>query len=103
MTDPRKGSEEVVAQTGGSEEDITYQIRNAWRIRTNISTLPRWTQVQNAAIEQARASLRGADPETMSWILRELLLTLRCHQCERKLTDKCNFSICIRGLLSGVE
>ena len=84
-------------------KESIHEIRNAWRFQTHISTLPRWSQVQNAAIEQARASLQGADPETMNWILRELLLTLRCHQCERKLTDQCNFSVCIRGLLSGVK
>ena len=88
---------------GEAEEGTVYQIRSAWKIRTHTSTLPRWSQVQIAAIEHARANLRGADTETMNWIIRELLLTLRCHQCERRLTDQCHFNICIRGLMSGVE
>jgi ribosomal protein L44E len=76
-------------------------IRNSWKKKYKISTLPAWAQVQNKIIQQCKENLPEIDEETKKKITRELLLTLRCHSCERARSDACHFSICIRGLLSG--
>ena len=53
-------------------------------------------------VQMAENALPDVDVRTRAWIVRELLLTMRCYQCERRLNNECHFSICIRGLLSGV-
>jgi hypothetical protein len=86
-------------KTGDLEE--IKSIRNSWKKKYKMSTLPAWAQVQNKIIQQCKESLPDIDEETKKKITRELLLTLRCHSCERARSDACHFSICIRGLLSG--
>jgi ribosomal protein L44E len=83
------------------ELDEIKNIRNSWRRKYKVSTLPAWAQVQNKIIQQCKENLPDVDEETKKKITRELLLTLRCHSCERARSDACNFSVCIRGLLSG--
>lgn len=86
-----------------SEEDkkIVDEIRGSWDYKTHISTVPAWGQSQNKIIQQCKSNLPDIDEETMKKITRELLFTLRCHSCERARSDECNFSVCIRGLMSG--
>ena len=68
-----------------------------------ISTLPRWAQIERKSIAMSLANLDDElDLETRNFIARELLLTLRCYNCERRRSDVCHFSVCIRGLMSGV-
>ncbi len=76
-------------------------IRNSWKRQYKVSTLPAWAQVQNNIIQQCKENLPDVDEETKKKITRELLLTLRCHSCERARSDASHFSVCIRGLLSG--
>lgn len=83
------------------KEQELKDIRNSWKKKYKISTLPSWAQVQNKIIQQCKENLPDIDEETKKKITRELLLTLRCHSCERARSDACHFSICIRGLLSG--
>ena len=78
-------------------------IKDSWRSQERISTLPIWGQVQTKIIQECLASLPEIDEETKKKITRNMLLTLRCHSCERARSDACNFSVCIRGLLSGQE
>ncbi len=78
-------------------------IKNSWRNQERISTLPKWGQVQTKIIQECLASLPEIDEETKKKITRNMLLTLRCHSCERARSNECNFSVCIRGLLSGQE
>lgn len=78
-------------------------IKDSWKTMERISTLPRWGQVQTKIIQECLASLPEVDDETKKKITRNMLLTLRCHSCERARSDECNFSVCIRGLLSGQE
>lgn len=70
--------------------------------RDRISTLPAWARVERRSIKLSIKNLPDVDEATKAWIVRELLLTLRCHNCERRRSDACNFSVCIRGLMSGV-
>jgi len=67
-----------------------------------ISTLPLWAKVQKESIRHSIESLGDVDEATKKWIVRELLLTLRCYNCERRRNDVCHFSVCVRGLMSGV-
>ncbi len=67
-----------------------------------LSTLPLWAKVQKESIRHSIESLGEVDEATKKWIVRELLLTLRCYNCERRRNDVCHFSVCVRGLLSGV-
>ncbi|UCE36760.1 MAG: hypothetical protein JSW00_14780 [Thermoplasmata archaeon] len=83
------------------ELDKIKNIRNSWRKKYKVSTLPAWAQVQNKIIQDCKENLPDIDEETRKKITRELLLTLRCHSCERARSDACHFSVCIRGLLSG--
>jgi ribosomal protein L44E len=85
----------------GKEGESISVIRDSWRDRYKVSTLPAWAQVQNKIIQQCKENLPDIDEETKKKITRELLLTLRCHSCERARSDACHFSVCIRGLLSG--
>ncbi len=78
-------------------------IRDSWQSKERISTLPAWGQVQNKIIQECLASLPEIDDETKKKITRDMLLTLRCHSCERARSEECNFSVCVRGLLSGRE
>ena len=78
-------------------------IRSSWKNKEKVSTLPAWSQVQNQIIKDCLASLPEIDEETKKKITRDMLLTLRCHSCERARSEECNFSVCIRGLLSGQE
>jgi hypothetical protein len=79
------------------------EMRNAWKERILLSTQPKWKDVQTKSIEDVKKNLPEVDDETKEWIVREILLTLRCHYCERARSDACNFSVCVRGLMSGVE
>jgi hypothetical protein len=79
------------------------EMRNAWKKRMVLSTQPKWKDVQSKSIEEIKKNLPDVDANTKEWIVREVLLTLRCHFCERARTDACNFSVCVRGLMSGVE
>jgi hypothetical protein len=88
-------------ELNGEERNVVQDIRNSWRRKYKISTLPAWAQVQNKIIQQCKENLPDVDEETKKKITRELLLTLRCHSCERARSDACHFSVCIRGLLSG--
>ncbi|UCF07995.1 MAG: hypothetical protein JSW28_10205 [Thermoplasmata archaeon] len=83
------------------DKEMVDEIRNQWNYKSHISTVPSWGQTQNKIIQLCKTSLPDIDDETRKKITRELLLTLRCHSCERARTDQCNFSICIRGLMSG--
>jgi hypothetical protein len=94
----RVGKEDKIKE---KEEDTVRIIRDSWRERYKVSTLPVWAQVQNKIIQQCKENLPDIDEETKKKITRELLLTLRCHSCERARSDACHFSVCIRGLLSG--
>ena len=88
-----------------SEEDTGQPVddmRNAWIYGRHISTLPRWARLQEESTTNAEAGLPDVDADTRRKIVRQLILTLGCHTCERKLTDQCNFSICVRGLMSRV-
>jgi hypothetical protein len=85
----------------GKKSEPVKVIRDSWRKRYKVSTLPAWAQVQNKIIQQCKENLPDIDDETKKKITRELLLTLRCHSCERARSDACHFSVCIRGLLSG--
>jgi ribosomal protein L44E len=91
-----------VSKSDDTQETIKL-IKDSWRQRDRISTLPRWGQVQTKIIQECMASLPDIDEETKKKITRNMLLTLRCHSCERARSDECNFSVCIRGLLSGQE
>lgn len=84
-----------------NEKDVVDVIRTAWLFKKHFSTLPRWGRVQHESIEMAEGSLPNIDAVTKSLILRNILFALRCHTCERRLSDECNFSICVRGLMSG--
>jgi ribosomal protein L44E len=90
------------AQTKNTQARIKM-IKDSWRNQERISTLPKWGQVQTKIIQECLASLPEIDEETRKKITRNMLLTLRCHSCERARSDECNFSVCIRGLLSGQE
>ncbi|UCH88595.1 MAG: hydrogenase iron-sulfur subunit [Thermoplasmata archaeon] len=85
----------------GTEEDAPLYIAQPQEGK-RISTLPRWAQVERKSITISLANLGDVDPETRSYIARELLLTLRCYNCERRRSEVCHFSVCIRGLMSGV-
>ncbi|UCF08385.1 MAG: hypothetical protein JSW28_01470 [Thermoplasmata archaeon] len=89
------------AELSADEKMEIGEIRNSWKRRYKVSTLPAWAQVQNKIIQQCKENLPDVDEETKKKITRELLLTLRCHSCERARSDACHFSVCIRGLLSG--
>jgi hypothetical protein len=95
----KKGSNEKKSEETKSES--VKAIRDSWKERYKVSTLPAWAQVQNKIIQQCKESLPDIDEATKKKITRELLLTLRCHSCERARSDACHFSVCIRGLLSG--
>ena len=95
------GKESSGKKSNEKKVDDIRDIRSSWRKRYRISTLPVWAQVQNKIIQQCKENLPDVDEETKEKITRELLLTLRCHSCERARSNACHFSICIRGLLSG--
>lgn len=89
------------------EEDAGQSVddmRNAWIYGRHISTLPTWVRVQEESIKDAEAGLPDIAADTRRKIVRQLLLILGCRTCEKKLTDQCDFSICVRGLMSrGVQ
>ena len=97
-----KGVKTIKSKGEGNDARIK-SIKDSWKTRERISTLPRWGQVQTKIIQECLASLPEIDDETKKKITRNMLLTLRCHSCERARSDECNFSVCIRGLLSGRE
>ncbi|MCK4444729.1 MAG: hypothetical protein KAW09_09310 [Thermoplasmata archaeon] len=82
---------------------LVDEIRTSWIFGRHISTLPRWARLQEETIKDVEAALPNIDADTRRTIVRQLLFALRCHTCERKLTDQCTFSICVRGLMSGVS
>jgi ribosomal protein L44E len=98
-----KGKETPMSSQDQTTSSRIKMIKNSWKSKERISTLPKWGQVQNKIIQECLASLPEIDDETKKFITREMLLTLRCHSCERARSDACNFSVCIRGLLSGRE
>jgi hypothetical protein len=79
------------------------EMRNAWKKRKILSTQPKWKDVQSKSVEELKKNLPEIDKDTKEWIVREVLLTLRCHYCERARSDTCNFSICVRGMMSGIQ
>jgi ribosomal protein L44E len=101
MNEGNKMKEEKETKTASDDLEEVKNIRNSWKKKYKMSTLPAWAQVQNKIIQQCKENLPEIDEETKKKITRELLLTLRCHSCERARSDACHFSICIRGLLSG--
>ena len=78
-------------------------LRNDWKSRKHSSTLPAWKEIQTLGIDLAKLGLHDIDKDTKEWVVRELLITLRCHFCERRRNNSCNFPICVRGLLSGYD
>ena len=92
-----------MSELSEQERKRIEEMRNAWKERMRLSTQPKWTDVQTKSIEEFKKSLPDVDDETKEWIVREVLLTLRCHFCERARSDACNFSVCVRGLMSGIE
>ena len=78
-------------------------LRNDWKKHKHTSTLPAWKEAQTLGIDLAKLGLKDIDNETKEWVIRELLITLRCHYCERRRNNTCNFPICVRGLLSGYD
>jgi hypothetical protein len=88
-----------------NEEEIKKikEMKNAWKERKRLSTQPQWKDVQSKSIEDIKKNLTEIDDDTKEWIVREVLLTLRCHFCERARSDACNFSICVRGMMSGIQ
>ena len=99
MTDEQKSPKGNAEQTQAK----INMIRDSWKHKERLSTLPRRGQVQTKIIQECLASLPEIDEETKKKITRNMLLTLRCHSCERARSDECNFSVCVRGLLSGRE
>jgi hypothetical protein len=85
------------------EKKKIQEMRKAWKERKHLSTLPAWKDDQTKAIDLAKESLGDIDDETKEWVVRELLITLRCHFCERRRSNACNFPVCVRGLLSGFD
>ncbi len=85
------------------EQKAVEEMRNAWKKRMHLSTQPKWKDLQIKSIDEIKRNLPDIDEKTKEWIVKEVLLTLRCHYCERARSDSCNFSICVRGLMSGVE
>ncbi|UCH88588.1 MAG: hypothetical protein JSV49_10085 [Thermoplasmata archaeon] len=85
------------------------EIRSAWKHQNYFTTLPLWAQMEDRTrphrqvIEETKIALHDIDEATKDIIIREILLTLRCNSCERGRTKQCNFSVCIRGLLSGKD
>ena len=98
-----KGARTPTKSRDKSSKERVKMIKDSWKTRERISTLPRWGQVQTKIIQECLASLPEIDDETKKKITRNMLLTLRCHSCERARSESCNFSVCIRGLLSGQE
>ena len=95
-------SEEKTELTDEEKEKIR-KMRDAWKERKHLSTLPAWKDDQTKAIDLAKESLGEIDDETKEWVVRELLITLRCHFCERRRSNSCNFPVCVSGLLSGFD
>jgi hypothetical protein len=85
------------------EKEKIKRLRDDWKKRKHTSTLPAWKELQTLGIDLAKLGLQDVDEETKEWVVRELLITLRCHYCERRRNDTCNFPICVRGLLSGMD
>ena len=85
------------------EKEKIKRLRDDWKSRKHTSTLPAWKELQTLGIDLAKLGLQDVDEETKEWVVRELLITLRCHYCERRRNDTCNFPICVRGLLSGYD
>jgi hypothetical protein len=92
-----------VSESNEEQQKKIEEMRDAWKKRMLLTTQPKWKDVQTKSIEDIKKNLPDVDNETKEWIIREVLLTLRCHYCERARTDACNFSVCVRGLMSGVE
>ena len=84
-------SEEGSDQNSSEKIQKLKNIRNSWKKKYKVSTLPAWAQVQNKIIQQCKENLPEIDEETKKKITRELLLTLRCHSCERARSDDCHF------------
>ena len=85
------------------EKEKIKRLRDDWKSRKHTSTLPAWKELQTLGIDLAKLGLQDVDEETKEWVVRELLITLRCHYCERRRNNTCNFPICVRGLLSGYD
>lgn len=83
------------------EKEEVEKIKTSWLTDKKMSTLPKWGQIQKESVEKAISSFENVDEITKNLIIRQLLITLRCHACERR--TECNFSVCVRGLMSGVR
>ena len=98
--DKNKKNLKIVELTQEEKQKIQL-LRNDWKSRKHTSTLPAWKEIQTLGIDLAKLGLKDIDNDTKEWVVRELLITLRCHYCERRRNNTCNFPICVRGLLSG--
>ena len=99
-----------MSENNNSESELTEEekekikrLRDDWKSRKHTSTQPAWKELQTLGIDLAKLGLQDVDDETKEWVVRELLITLRCHYCERRRNNTCNFPICVRGLLSGFD
>jgi hypothetical protein len=101
MSEEEKDSQEQ--ELSKDEKEKIKRLRDDWKSRKHTSTLPAWKELQTLGIDLAKLGLQDVDDETKEWVVRELLITLRCHYCERRRNDTCNFPICVRGLLSGYD
>ena len=72
-----------MSELSEEERKKVEKMRNAWKQRMLLSTQPKWKDVQTKSIEDIKKNLPEVDGETKEWIIREVLLTLRCHYCER--------------------
>jgi hypothetical protein len=99
MSENENNDSELTAE----EREKIKRLRADWKQRKHTSTLPAWKELQTLGIDLAKLGLQDIDEETKEWVVRELLITLRCHYCERRRNDTCNFPICVRGLLSGYD
>ena len=99
MSEDSNGKHELTEE----EKEKIKRLRDDWKSRKHTSSLPAWKELQTLGIDLAKLGLQDIDEETKEWVVRELLITLRCHYCERRRNDTCNFPICVRGLLSGYD
>jgi hypothetical protein len=99
MTDEEAGNSDLT----DDEKEKIKKLREDWKSRKHTSTLPAWKELQTLGIDLAKIGMQDVDDETKEWVVRELLITLRCHYCERRRNNTCNFPICVRGLLSGYD
>ena len=103
MSEDNKDNTDKNGELSEEEKEKIKRLRDDWKSRKHTSTLPAWKELQTLGIDLAKLGLQDVDEETKEWVVRELLITLRCHYCERRRNNTCNFPICVRGLLSGYD